>query len=705
MSRTTNRSLCAVLAIVIPLAAAEAGIGPGFDPTPIEIPAFQKTSPRPVSTTDLLTLRDLHGSRISPDGKWIAYVVGQAVPENDSYRSALFVASTEPGVRSRWLGTVGPPDWQLENQWMTEDPQWSEDNSHIYHRVKDASGIWQVWQWNRIGGMPSQVTNFGHSIRHFSIVPGGSSLIMEVDAAPVGDTKQAHERGVRYDGSFISGTPRSLDEELPLDRTDVARGGHSPETETWIHNLRDGTDRRGTPAEVAMYSATGAEFLSKEEVEHQGIYGAKLSPSGRMLAYERQVSDPTASRFLVSRLFLRTAAGSREIALTPSAYYVDDFWWSVDGRKIYYGEYDGTNPHPYRLRVVAVPRGTPQTLVDSPGFQHDYSVDRTGRFVACTYEDPTTPPVVRFVDLRTGAARTVVDLNPEFANLRPSPAERFNVSDEQGVPFWGHLVLPLDYIPGRRYPLVITTYRDGGWFLRGGTGDEYPIQVFAANGFAVLNFDIGPTENANAEDFESKAKFFSRPVHGIELAIASLSSRGLIDPSRVGVTGLSHGAELVSYAISHTRIFHAAVASGPGWDPIGYYLTTDLMRAYILKQFGLDWPDGRSRARWEQLSPALNADHVATPLLINGADDEYTSAMQWLIGLRENKRPVEYFIYPNELHIKNQPRDRLEIYNRNVDWLRFWLQDYEDPDAVKAGQYNRWRYLRELRDSLSTSGK
>ena len=32
----------------------------------------------------------------------------------------------------------------------------------------------------------------------------------------------------------------------------------------------------------------------------------------------------------------------------------------------------------------------------------------------------------------------------------------------------------------------------------------------------------------------------------------------------------------------------------------------------------------------------------------------------------------------------------------SVDWMRFWLQDYEDPDPAKAEQYARWRKLREM---------
>jgi len=45
--------------------------------------------------------------------------------------------------------------------------------------------------------------------------------------------------------------------------------------------------------------------------------------------------------------------------------------------------------------------------------------------------------------------------------------------------------------------------------------------------------------------------------------------------------------------------------------------------------------------------------------------------------------------------IANQPRHRLEIYERNLDWFRFWLKQEEDPDPTKTKQYLRRRRLRD----------
>jgi len=241
--------------------------------------------------------------------------------------------------------------------------------------------------------------------------------------------------------------------------------------------------------------------------------------------------------------------------------------------------------------------------------------------------------------------------------------------------------------------LIVTTYRDAGAFLREGVGDEYPIQVFSANGFAVLNFDVGEFHNSKPGDFETQILYWASPIDGIEAAITKLTELGIVDRSRVAITGLSHGAEIVNYGISHTTLFAAAIVSGPSWDPISEYLTADSLRTYVSSQFSLESPAGDSRGRWQRVSAALNADRVFTPLLINAADDEYLWDMQLVTALRELKKPVELFIYPNELHEKTQPKHRYEIYQRNVDWFRCWLQDYEDPDPTKGEQYKRWEKL------------
>src|SRR5258708_16179398 len=103
----------------------------GFDPTPVRIPSPEKGEPRSATSMDLLEIRDEKGVSISPDGKYVAFVVGQAVYETNSYRSGMYIVGTAPGSAPICLGTAGASPLYSINQWLPDLPQWSPDSKYI----------------------------------------------------------------------------------------------------------------------------------------------------------------------------------------------------------------------------------------------------------------------------------------------------------------------------------------------------------------------------------------------------------------------------------------------------------------------------------------------------------------------------------------------------------------------------------------------
>lgn len=66
---------------------------------------------------------------------------------------------------------------------------------------------------------------------------------------------------------------------------------------------------------------------------------------------------------------------------------------------------------------------------------------------------------------------------------------------------------------------------------------------------------------------------------------------------------------------------------------------------------------------------------------------------------------VEMYVFPGEYHVKWQPIHHLNIYERNVQWFRFWLLDQEADEPLDPEQYSRWRTLREKRTQALASLK
>jgi hypothetical protein len=58
-------------------------------------------------------------------------------------------------------------------------------------------------------------------------------------------------------------------------------------------------------------------------------------------------------------------------------------------------------------------------------------------------------------------------------------------------------------------------------------------------------------------------------------------------------------------------------------------------------------------------------------------------------------KPVDLIVLNTREHVLADPAMRLIAQTGNVDWFRFWLQGYEDPDPAKEAQYKRWRQLRD----------
>ena len=67
--------------------------------------------------------------------------------------------------------------------------------------------------------------------------------------------------------------------------------------------------------------------------------------------------------------------------------------------------------------------------------------------------------------------------------------------------------------------------------------------------------------------------------------------------------------------------------------------------------------------------------------------------------MAQEGKPVELWAFPEETHLKYQPRHKAAVYERNLDWFRFWLQDHVDPDPAKAAQYRRWEAMKAARST------
>ena len=193
---------------------------------------------------------------------------------------------------------------------------------------------------------------------------------------------------------------------------------------------------------------------------------------------------------------------------------------------------------------------------------------------------------------------------------------------------------------------------------------------------------------------------------GIDGAIDKLTSDGLIDPSRIGITGFSRTFWYVEteFAKYPHRFAAALLADGVDEGYMQYILFGDGKENENLRvefqRINMGPPFGVNLARWLESSEAFHLDRLSTPVRVE-AHGPASLLFDWqtYASLRLQHKPVDLIYFLEEQHILQNPADRLASQQGAVDWYRFWLQGYERPNSEDPDQYKHWEHLRELRDA------
>lgn len=559
-------------------------------------------------------------------------------------------------------------------------PQWTGDGEWLAF-LKRTEGVVQVWVIKPDGSNVLQVTRSDVDIEAVAWTSDGRSLVtssrphlLELRAAIDREGLSGH----LYDARF---RPNVSDRPIP----------QGPVTTAFeVVDIRTGDRRAATPTEVDRLPPAGrrqwpsdAVFLAAAEHDVRAWIG---------------IRNPQ-SFFSPLDLYADTGDGPVRCDAPACDGSLVGVWVDATDETVVFMRREGwarSQLALYRWSPGSAPRRVFLTEDALIGCQQ-----RTDQLL-CVRESSTRPSHLVLLDVRDGSVSEILDLNPEFAHLRLGTATRLRWRSPRGTEVFGDLVLPPDHRPDQQHPLVVVQYTSRG-FLRGGSGDEYPVQAFAARGFAVLSFER-PRDYATSFDASSAAEFQRINVHGwadrrnvlsaLEAGIQEAMALGVVDQERIGITGLSDGASTVQFALVNSRLFRAASVSSCCADPKTMMILGGPAYAAHLRNVGYPQYTTPAVDFWEPISLAANADRVTAPILMQLADDEYEMGLEAYWSLRERGQPVEMYVFPDEHHVKWQPAHRLAIYERNLDWFDFWLQDRIDLAPAKSAQYDRWRELR-----------
>lgn len=612
---------------------------------------------------------------LSADGKELAFPLQRASLATGAYCTGIGVLNIETrhyAVLDAHTGLAMSPGKHSGPGAPNEvpafiTPRWSPDGRWIAYQRTGSSDA-SIWRIDTVTGASQPTPGTDGIVADFVWSADGTHLVVSQETTYKKETADIEAEGVsghHFDARFL---PFLAAHPFAQRRTPVVQS----------INLATGHTREANEAEAAR--------LNLQSVP-------RTSPNGSVATIDAEFTDRVGSPRMLSITDGTTARACPQDLCRNVA----GAWWSGAGENLVWLRTTGWARSHQSVEVWDKGASAPRTILDTKDFLSGCVAARDS--LICARESSLHPRHIVAIDLVSGKITVLYDPNAEFARKAFAPAQRLHWRTARGTEVIGDLVLPTVYQKGRRYPLIVTTYQTKG-FLRGATGDEYPIQLFAARGFTVLSIqrppDIGynvagvrdkiSAERIGAAGWADRRNVQSAIDRGIEL----VEGMGLIDPGRVGLTGLSDGATTVGFGILVSDRFAAAVASQCCMDP---WAMAALGPATFgtFHSFGYPGVTENKPSFWEDISPAGRAKTLRTPLLLNLGDQEFLLALQGLQAFRETDAPVDAYVFPDEGHVKLNPHHRLAIYQRNLAWFDYWLKTVPPPNPTER---ERWETMR-----------
>jgi dipeptidyl aminopeptidase/acylaminoacyl peptidase len=677
-----------------------------------EIPGGTQTSKnsnetrKSESTFDFIANRaTISDIQVSPDGVRTAFLYFRGRPVTDEVEFTLSVVDNRLGEVTEVARYALPAARAMADLDVPRPTaagfRWSQDGQSLAYLLPGSHGV-EVVLWH------------GTSVRSEIVVAGH-------------DEVQLSEDGSDYDGlRLVTRDELRLSLAGPPDRALRIKDGYrffgplkNPkmsrqfQEQAWILRWSTGSFQKvgdvksvyelGEPREISVAPPSATVLTGTTTVDSHEY----RQPGGKLIV--RSAADvsralsPHAARLYRYLQLIQDGGKRPPVTITrPSEdqCHMKGIGWEKDGRYFFFLEQCEATTSIVKVdangvehTVVKVP-----ALLDARGDRPEREISPGGLFAVLARSSSFSAEDLISVDLESGEVRSLV---------RPNDGHQLRVSARSVV------MTPSDdifkarlYLPGApatgRLPLVVTLYHSGPG-LETSTGDEIPILALVESGIAVMTVDTrSMVDGFGNGDSSWEVARVERPRIAIEQLIQRVTADYGVDPSRVGLAGLSYGTEIAMYCYWKSERFRTISTAGGSPSPSWVFLG-GIGYASRLAQRGLSDATEPIEPVWKFISAALNAREELPPLLWQTPDSERVATTESWYRLRKAGAPVEWWDYPDETHQKFSPADRWWVQRRNLDWFRFWLQDYEDPDASKADQYVRWREFRELHHARSSA--
>lgn len=670
-------------------------------------PLILAQSKRQMTPEDLYKMKRLSDPQVSPDGKWIAYMVSIPDLKENNFNSDIWLIPLSGGTPVQL--TAGPK--------ADHSPRWSPDGKNIaFISTRDGTANLYIIKVDR--GEAQKLTSSKTGLYSPIWSKDGKYILCGSRVLPEGKKdieNWTKEELLRCEAKTINRLLfRQWDRWLGDKRNHI-----------FLVNVEDGSMKDLTPGD-----------FDTPPVSLSSAHDFDISPDGKEICFVKNV-DPMLAISTNHDLFIVDTETLEEKKLTTNPALDTQPHYSPDGRYIAYAAmekvgyesdrkclvvYDRENAKHARL-TNSLDRSVEQILwapdskalffnTRNQGYRSIYKVNLEGNMEKVANDGYNsqiniTPDGKNLVFIRSyndlpyelftmpasgGEASQLTFANAELLEELDLPRlEEFWFTGAENTRVQGFIQKPPGFVPHKKYPVVLTIH--GGpqnmWADRF-MATWFTFQLVCSPGYVGVFINprgstgFGSTFREQiSRDYGGRC--YKDLMKGLDFIILHYD---FVDESRQAAIGGSFGGYSVNWIMSHTNRFKCIVSHAGLYNLTSFYGATEELWFPAWDMGKSPWEEPRLYRKW---SPHVYAKNFKTPTLVTHGELDYrvpfAESLQLFTALQKQGIPSRLVVFPDEGHVISAPQN-------NVRWwkeIHLWLENYLKSETTSQGLDNKLR--------------
>lgn len=628
------------------------------------VPLFSQDGPGKFTIRDYLSQTSIRSPQFSPDGKTIAYVIGEKEKWDAKRINNIWLVNPD-GSGKKQLTNSQKADWH---------PRWSPDGKRIAF-LSARSKKTQVYLININGGEARKITSAKRGVSQFAWIDNlriayvtsaerDSLIIAREDSAGggyvVGTKAKKSELWIqplaeKSKAKKVTGGKYYISDFSPAGDGDKFALIIAPDSDQFNY-LMDG--------KVLVIDKAGKELFAFKEAKV--FSDVDFSPDNKKISFIGNTVGYSANNALFVSDLKSKETKNLTADFDPTIEAVEWLDKNTVTFKTPRNVYSGI----YRVNL----KGKIKPLLEPHWVVGSYSLNPKVNkivFTASRGDRPAEMYVNKFAK-KPQQARSLTQVNKWITKKELASTKIIRYPSFDGQMIEAVLALPPDYSKDKKYPLLV--FPHGG--PDGIVTDRFHIfhQLFALNGMIVFrpNFrgGIGYGSKFYAAN---RGKLGDIDYKDIMAGVDYLIKTEAVDTAKLVVGGWSYGGYMTDWIIGHSQRFKAAVSVAGVANTVSMYAQSDINHGDI--------------ARWEFKGvPVLNIENFqrsspfhflkncTTPtLILHGEADTRVPVMQsWELyrALVDLQVEVQMVLYPGATHGIRPPKQFADVMTRWLEWYQ-----------------------------------